>query len=197
MARKEYFSYEERKRFGTPPVLSNKHRYIFNQLTQWAENFIKTIITPTNQIVFFKIQLGYFRIVCRFFEPLQFHQNDVFYVIEPLKSIDPNAIDMTIYQQSSSYYNHQQVILNHLGFSPFSLDKRAMLLNEAQRLTHLQIKPTNILDLCMTFLRERRIEIPAYSSMQNIIHNAFYDQGICIEKSIGTLIATIRTANIN
>jgi hypothetical protein len=66
MARKEYFSYEERKRFDTPPVLSNKQRYIFNQLPQWAENFIKTIITPTNQIGFL-IQLGYFRIVCRFF----------------------------------------------------------------------------------------------------------------------------------
>jgi TnpA family transposase len=183
MARKEYFSYEERKRFDTPPVLSNKQRYIFNQLPQWAENFIKTIITPTNQIGFL-IQLGYFRIVCRFFEPLQFHQNDIFYVIETLKSIDPNAIDMAIYQQSSSYYNHQQVILNHLGFSPFSLDKRAMLLNEAQRLTHLQIKPTNILDLCMTFLRERRIEIPAYSSMQNIIHNAFSDYEIYLEKTL-------------
>ena len=39
MARKEYLSYEERKRFDSPPILTNMQRAIFIQLPDWAESY--------------------------------------------------------------------------------------------------------------------------------------------------------------
>lgn len=171
MARKEYLSYEQRQRFDSPPILNSRQRAIFVQLPDWAEQYYKTLATPTNQVGFL-LQLGYFRIVCRFFESLQFRKEDIAFVQKTGKNIDPNEVDMLLYKQSSSYYRHQQEILSHLGFEPFNSQHQLLLLQEAKRLAHLQVKPANIVDSCMIYLRERRIEIPAYSSMRNIIHTA-------------------------
>jgi hypothetical protein len=79
MARKEYLSYEERLRFDSPPILTNLQRAIFLQLPEWAEQYYKTLTTATNQVGFL-MQLGYFRIACRFFESLQFRLEDITFV---------------------------------------------------------------------------------------------------------------------
>jgi hypothetical protein len=79
-------------------------------LPDWAEHYYKTLATPTNQVGFL-LQLGYFRIVCRFFESLQFGKE--------------------------------------------------------------------------VYLRERRIEIPAYSSMRNIIHTALSEYESDLEQTLG------------
>ena len=113
MARKEYLSYEERLRFDSPPILTNLQRAIFLQLPEWAEQYYKTLTTATNQVGFL-MQLGYFRIACRFFESLQFRLEDITFVQKAGKNIDPNEVDMLLYKQSTSYYRHQLEILSSL-----------------------------------------------------------------------------------
>src|SRR5690606_19345857 len=139
MARKEYLSYDQRQRFDSPPILNNVQRAIFVQLPDWAEHYYKTLSTPTNQVGFL-LQLGYFRIVCRFFESLKFREEDISFVQNSGKNIDPNEVDMILYKQSSSYYRHQREILSHLGFEPFNSQHQLILLKEAKRLAHLQVK---------------------------------------------------------
>src|SRR5690606_28705836 len=130
------------------------------------------------------LQLGYFRIVCRFFESLKFREEDIAFVQNSGKNIDPTEVDMILYKQSSSYYRHQQEILSHLGFEPFNSQHQLILLKEAKRLAHLQVKPANILDSCIVYLRERRIEIPSYSSMRNIIHTALSEYESDLEQTL-------------
>ena len=109
MARKEYLSYEEHQRFDSPPILTNMQRAIFIQLPDWAESYYKVLVTPTNQVGFL-LQLGYFWIVCRFFDRLQFRREVTGFIQKTGRNIDPNAVDMLTYKQSTSYYRHQQEI---------------------------------------------------------------------------------------
>ncbi len=185
MARKEYLSYEERLRFDSPPILTNLQRAIFLQLPEWAEQYYKTLTTATNQVGFL-MQLGYFRIACRFFESLQFRLEDITFVQKAGKNIDPNEVDMLLYKQSTSYYRHQLEILSSLGFEAFSNHHRVVLLKEAKRLAHQQVKPASIVDSCITYLRERRIEIPPYSTMRNIIHAALSEYESDLEQILET-----------
>lgn len=52
MARKEYLTLEERNRFENPPQLLAEQKGLFLQLPEWANNYLKTLQTPTNQVGF-------------------------------------------------------------------------------------------------------------------------------------------------
>lgn len=144
---------------------------MFIQLPEWAEQFYATLPTSTSRAGFL-LQLGYFRTVCRFFEPLQFRQADIAFIQKSGKNIDPNQVDMAAYQQSSSYYRHQGEILSRLGFEPYTAPHQHMLLEEAKRLAHLQVTPEGIVDSCVAFLRDRRVETHAYRSLRGVIRSA-------------------------
>jgi TnpA family transposase len=181
MPRKDYLSHEQRQRFDSPPSLTNAQRAVFTQLPEWAEQFYATLPTSTNRAGFL-LQLGYFRTVCRFFEPSQFRQGDIAFIQKSGKNIDPNQVDMAAYQQSSSYYRHQVEILSRLGFEPFTAQHQRLLLEEAKRLAHLQVTPEGIIDSCVAYLRDRRVETPAYSSLRSIIHSALSEYKFDLEQ---------------
>ena len=181
MAQKQYLSYEDRMRFDTPPILSSSQKYIFCSLPSWAENYYKIILTSPSKLGFL-VQLGYFRTVCRFFEPSKFHKNDIDFVVQMFKNIDPNEIDLQTYLQGKTYYIHRLVILQNLGFEAFQETHRATLLKEADRLAHLQVKPSNIFDSCINFLRERKIEVPSYGTLRNLIQTALSHYESNLEK---------------
>jgi TnpA family transposase len=181
MAYKQHFPYEERIRFDTPPVLSSSQKYIFCQLPSWAENYYRTIVLSTSKIGFL-LQLGYFRTVCRFFEPAKFHEQDIAFVIQMFKNIDVNDIDLDVYLKGKMYYIHRQIILQNLGYHSFGDEQRTVLLKEAKRLAHLQVKPANIFDSCVFFLREKRIETPQYTTLHHLMHTALAQYENDLEK---------------
>ena len=152
MPRKGYLSHEQRRRFDSPPSLTNAQRAVFIQLPEWAEQFYATLPTPTSRAGFL-LQLGYFRIVCRFFEPRQFRQGGIGFIQKSGKNIDPNRVDMAACQQSSSCCRHQGETLSRLGFEPFATRHQRSLLEEAKRLAHLQVTPEGIIDSCVAYLR--------------------------------------------
>lgn len=185
MAQKQYLSYDDRMRFDTPPILSSSQKYIFSSLPAWAESYYKTILTSSNMIGFIA-QLGYFRTVCRFFEPSRFHQNDIDFMVQMFKNIDPNEIDLQRYIEGKTYYIHRLVILKYLGFGAFQETHRAALLHEANRLAHLQVKPSNIFDACVHFLREHNIEVPPYGTLRNVIQVALAQYEANLEMVLAT-----------
>jgi TnpA family transposase len=172
-------------RFDTPPVLSSSQKYIFCSLPHWAESSYRAILNTESKVGFL-LQLGYFRTVCRFFEPSRFHQNDISFVVQAFKNMDHCDSDMDSYFQSSTYYRHQQLILKNLGFEAFNDGHRARLLKEAERLAHLQVKPSNIFDACVHFLRERKIEVPPYATLRNLIQIALAQYEGNLEKILAT-----------
>lgn len=169
MARKECLSPEARHRFDYPPVLTPEQRVIFLQAPVWATDYVKGLLTPSNKVGFM-LQVGYFRIVSRFFVSSRFHQADVDFIADKI-SVDSNAVDMNDYY-GTTFSRHQEDILAYFGFSPFLKSASEALLQEAERLAHVQTRPHLIFEGLVSFLQEHHIEIPTYSALRTILEKA-------------------------
>jgi len=158
MARRDYLSSEERTRFDSPPQLNSSQRLILLDLPQWADAYLRAIHTPTAKVGFV-LQLGYFRVVTRFFVPDRFPQSDVDWVCGQLQLL-PDQVRMSAYGQSRTLYRHRTTILTQLGYQSFEEVHRTELGREARLLTHLQTRPAQMLDALVDYLRQQRVEIP-------------------------------------
>ena len=176
MPRRDFLSADERLRFDTPPRLNAAERLILIDIPQWAEDYLQTIHTPTNKVGFL-LQLGYFRVVTRFFVPDRFAAADLEWVCRR-RNILLKDVQMEDYLRNRTVYRHRTTILDRLGYQAFETEHRVALSEEAQRLTHLQTRPSLMLDALVSWLRERRIELPAYNTLREIIAGALevFDQ---------------------
>jgi TnpA family transposase len=170
MARREYLPPDERSRFDTPPILTAQQRPIFIDLPSWAVSYLDQTLTSTNQVGFL-MQLGYFRVVSRFFVVDRFHPADVEWICKQLKC-EPGVVQLTEYAASQTVYRHRQVILGQLGYEAFGSAHRQALQAEARRLTHLQTKPARMLDALVSYLMEHRVEVPTYNTLRDILTEA-------------------------
>ena len=184
MARRDYLSAEERIRFDLPPQLMSSQRLILLDLPQWADSYLTAIHTPTAKVGFI-LQLGYFRVVTRFFVPERFPQSDVDWVCGQLQ-LSPDQINMPAYGLSRTLYRHRNTILTQLGYQAFAEVHRKDLAHEAGLLTHLQARPAQMLDALVDYLRHQRVEIPTYSLLREIITQALND----FDAHLQTLIQT-------
>ena len=76
MANKEFISQQARKRFEEPLQLSETERSSLLVIPPWAKLTIDQILSPTNKTGFV-LQLGYFRLMGRFFHPKTYPQKDI------------------------------------------------------------------------------------------------------------------------
>ena len=150
MARREYLSPDERARFDTPPPLTPQQRAIFLDLPAWAVSYLQPALSPTNRVGFL-LQLGYFRVVSRFFVVDRFEPADTAWLTRQL-GFEPMAVTLADYAASQTVYRHRHVILDQLGYEAFS--------------------PTRMLDELAIYLRERRVEVPPYNTLREILTQA-------------------------
>lgn len=169
MARKEFLSPEARLRFDHPPVLNAQQRLIFLQAPVWATDYMKLLQTPSNKVGFL-LQVGYFRIVSRFFVSSRYAQSDVGFVAEKI-SVDVNDVNMSEYE-GNTVRRHQKEILAYFGFTSFGKLAAETLLQEAGRLAHVQTRPHLIFAGMVGFLQEHHIEIPTYQTIRTILEKA-------------------------
>lgn len=188
MPRKEYLSADQRLRFDSPPQLQDM-RILF-EIPHWAETYLKTLTSANNKVGFI-LQLGYFRVTSRFFIPTRFAERDISLVVVRFH-IDPNEeINLHTYTQSQTTYRHQEKILNSLGYHAFNsqtegVTHQQFLFQEAKRLASLQTKPVLIFDAMVTYLQEKRIEIPTYNTLRDILAKALD----AFSKDLETIIQT-------
>ncbi|TDE09364.1 Tn3 family transposase [Dyadobacter psychrotolerans] len=187
MPRKEYLTSEERTRFDNPPILNADQRPIFLEVPQWAAEYVKTLQTPSNKVGFL-LQVGYFRIVSRFFGSNRFHQSDVDYVAERI-SVDVNAVQMTSYEGRTSL-RHREDILLYFGFAAFEKSSIEALTEETQRLAHVQTRPYLIFEGMVGFLQAHHIEIPTYQSLKTILDKALAS----FEQNLESILSKYLTA---
>jgi hypothetical protein len=169
MARKEFLSAQDRTRFDYPPELSAEQRNLLMQMPQWASEYVHHLQTPTNKVGFI-LQLGYFRIVSRFFLASRYPLPDIEYVARRIY-MDPNGVDMSVYL-GTTYHRHQADILARLGYQAFDTPATTLVLQEAKRLAGLQTQPTLILEALVGFLDDHRIQIPTYATLRSLLNQA-------------------------
>ena len=170
MARRDYLPTEDRVHFDSPPQLNSTQRLIFADMPAWAQTYLAAVHTPTNKVGFV-LQLGYFRVVTRFFIPDRFPEADLQAVCWQLQ-VNLDDVRMAEYTHNRTLYRHRAIILTQLGYEAFADSHRLSLSREARRLTHLQTRPALMLDALVDGLRERRIEIPPYNTLREIITQA-------------------------
>jgi Domain of unknown function (DUF4158)/Tn3 transposase DDE domain len=171
MANKEFISQQARKRFEEPPQLSETERSSLLVIPPWAKLTIDQILSPTNKTGFV-LQLGYFRLMGRFFHPKTYPQKDIDFIVQKFSG-DPNEVDIDEYR-TSTYHRHREIILQGFGFKAYSSDGKThdALLDEAIRMARNQTKPSLIFDNLVAYLWEKRIEIPTYYQLKTLIQAA-------------------------
>ena len=131
--------------------------------------YLKNLQTPSNKVGFL-LQVGYFRIVSRFFVSSRFHQTDVDFIADRI-SVDVNAVDMKEYE-GTTIGRHRKDILEYFGFNPFNKTSADALIEEAQRFAHVQTRQHLIFSGMVGFLQEHRTEIPTYHTLKIILDKA-------------------------
>ncbi len=159
----------DKKVFESPPVFSVEEQQRFFDIPEWARGLLNTFRTPTNKISFV-VQLGYFRSVNKFFEFKRFRQQDVGFVAKIL-GFSLKKIRLREYT-NTTYERHRTFILENLGFRKFDENAKTILQQEASSLSSNQMKPRSLFISLVDFLRSKKIEVPSYYSLSEIITDA-------------------------
>ena len=170
MANKEFISQQARKRFEEPPQLSETERSSLLVIPPWAKLAIDQVPSPSNKVGFI-LQLGYFRLMGRFFHPKTYPQKDIDFIVQKFSG-DPNEVDIDEYKPTSCY-RHREIILQGFGFKAYTSDGNIHenLLDEATRMAECrparnQTKQGLMFDNLVAYLWENRIEIPTYYQLK-------------------------------
>ncbi len=124
MANKEFISQQARKRFEEPPQLTETERSSLLVIPPWAKLVIDQISNSTNKAGFI-LQLGYFRLMGRFFHPKTYPPKDIDFIVQKLSG-DPNDVDIDEYK-TSTCHRHREIILQGFGFRAYSSDGKYMI----------------------------------------------------------------------
>jgi len=154
------------KRFDNPPEFSGEQRKQMFAVQNWVLDLLGTFTSPINKVGFV-LQLGYFKAVNKFYTSKKYHQKDVEYVARSLK-INFNKVKITDYKDRT-FLRHQETILEETGFKKFTPAMKELLIKEAELLTSRQSKPRLIFMSLVDFLQTKKIQVPSYNTVAEII----------------------------
>ena len=158
----------ERKAFQSPPLFQSSEKVSYFEISDVIKKTLDVIHSPYRKVGFI-LQLGYFRRVGRFFNPMQCHQQDIIYVSK-LLGIDHRNITLGKYKDHRLRQD-QQKILEIIGFQSFDSNEKAseLLSQEVTRLVEKQIRPKMIIYYLSHFFFQKKIETPSYQLMAETI----------------------------
>jgi hypothetical protein len=162
-------SKKEIRAFDLPPEFNGEERKRFFHLPKWATNLVLSLRSPTNKVGF-ALQLGYFNAVNKFFAAHKFHPTDIEFVQRRL-SLPQKEINLSTYVKAT-FTRHQQIIVDNLGFHRFNQNAKSLLMDEALKISAKQMKPKLMFWSLVDFLREKKIELPSYYALSEIISDA-------------------------
>ena len=158
-----------RETFENAPKLLPPDRQVLFDLPEWAETVSNQFHNDVSCLGFI-LQLGYFQATHRFFTIGKFLEDDIRHVIDRFSlQVEPEELGS---YAATTHWRHQEMILQRLGFQRFSKTHQKQLAEEAQRLGTIYMRPDALFDYLLCFLEERRIEIPSYAALAQIITQA-------------------------
>ena len=155
----------EAKEFDEPPIFNSIDRKRFYNLNATLQNTIDKLRTPTNKVCFLT-SYAYFKAQKRFYDG-KFQEQDINYACR-LLNIDTALVSLKSYSRKIRL-DHQLLIMNILGYSPFNDSANDNLNN----LVYQHVKSYKSLRLVFTemvdYLLLHKITIPRYRQFANII----------------------------
>lgn len=169
--------------YDNPPKLNTYQRKLFFTPPSSLEKKLGSLYHHTNQIGFY-LMLGYFKACRRFFTPARFHKQDIEFICTRL-GIFSFGIDINQYNRKT-YLRHKQMILDHFAYEAYNPNGHDSQISQAiERQVQAQFRPRLIIGFLLEWLEQKRIELPTYNSLQNLITHA-------IQKHKQSLIALLK-----
>ncbi|MEM9888916.1 MAG: DUF4158 domain-containing protein, partial [Bacteroidota bacterium] len=178
MAKMTILGEQEIKTYDYPPDFKNKDRKQFLTLPTALQKHLFSFRTDTSQVCF-HLTFGYFKACGRFFSPTRFREKDIEFVCRRM-GIFSYAVDKNAYD-AATFYRHKRLVLQYFNYHLFESQTHAPLLQTAvSKMIQSQFRPKLIFNFMLDWLRQKRIELPTYHSLQNIILEAIkaYDDSL-------------------
>ena len=125
--------------------------------------------TPTNKVCFL-VAAGYFKARRKFFAR-QFRPTDIEYVARQI-GVNSAKVRVEAYSKET-YARHQRVILSYFGCNPFDEAALVFTASEIAPLVRVQLRPKLVLVEIIQVLTRKKIEIPSYNVLADLIVDAF------------------------
>jgi TnpA family transposase len=158
-----------RREFESPPVFDAEHRKHFFSLPLWANDIVRSLTPPNNQVMF-TLQAGYFRAAGRFFDPKSFRGKDIESVCRRLKIKRDEATEGNYHK--GTRFRHQEQILVGFGVLAFGGAVEELCFDECKGLVKRQIKLHLVFGSLVSFIREHHFEIPNYFTLAAMVNKA-------------------------
>jgi TnpA family transposase len=193
MARMKIFNILEEEAFESPPVFNSADRKRFFSLPLLLEDSMVNLRTPINKVCFLVVA-GYFKARRKFFAR-QFHQTDIEYVARQI-GIDPSEVFIKSYSKET-YSRHQRVILSYFGYSPFDEAAKTIITKEIAALIRVQFRPKLVLLEIIQVLTVKKIAIPSYNVLADLIIAALNSHQGTLSKIIEASLTENQRTNLD
>jgi len=170
MPRMRIWNQKEIDTYDYPPIFNAYQRKLFFTLPASLDKKTASFHHLTNKIGFY-LMFGYFKACKRFFTPARFREEDIQAICQ-LLGVFSFGIDITQYNRKT-YVRHQQTILNYFGYKAYDPKVHtSQILQAIHREVQAQLRPRLILDHLLEWLETKRIELPSYHQLQQLVTDA-------------------------
>lgn len=160
----------EIKNYDEPPYFQSQDRKQFLTLPTKLQEQLSSFHTTTNKVCF-HLSFAYFKACGRFFTPARFRTRDIEFVCRRL-GVFAFAVERSDYSRET-FSRHKRLILAYFNYQPFdSSTHTPMLKKSVNAMIRSQFRPKLIFNFMVDLLRQKRIELPPYNSLQTIIVDA-------------------------
>ena len=180
MARMKIFNTLEEDAFDSPPVFNSAERKRFFSFPLMLEGSMASLRTPVNKVCFL-VSAGYFKARRKFFAR-QFRQTDIEYVARQI-GVNPAEVTIETYSKET-YARHQRAILGYFGCSPFDEPAKISTASEIAALVRVQFRPKLVLLEIIQVLTRKKIAIPSYNVLADLIVSALNRQQASLNEII-------------
>jgi len=168
MPRMKIFNTLEEEAFESPPVLNSAERKRYFSLPLMLKDSMANLRTPTNKVCFL-VAAGYFKARRKFFG-CQFRQADIEYVANQV-GVNSTEVRVETYSKETCA-RHQRVILSYFSCGPFDEAAKSITASEIAALVRVQFRPKLVLLEIIQVLTHKRIAIPSYNVLADLIVSA-------------------------
>ncbi len=193
MARMKIFNTLEEEEFESPPVFNSAERKRFFSLPLLLEDSMVNLRTPINKVCFLVVA-GYFKARRKFFAR-RFHQTDIEYVARQI-GVNPSEVLIESYSKET-YARHQRAILSYFGYSPFDEAAKITITNEIAALIRVQFRPKLVLLEIIQVLTVKKIAIPSYNVLADLIVTALNSHQRTLNKIIEDCLTENQRTNLD
>ena len=173
MSRMQVLNSVEQEAFDSAPIFNSVERREYFDFPVGIQQLAASLRTPTNRLCFL-LSSGYFRARKQFFPSRSFHQRDIEYVAQQA-GIVLDGVDVTSYDKQTSV-RHQQQIVDFYGYRVFDQQAEGYIRGAVSTMARSLLKPVVIFWSCVDLLIAKRVRVPSYFRLSEMILTGINDR---------------------